>query len=319
MPALPRRLIPGLLSLIVLHPSSGAGQSTETSAPPPAWSAGVAYDAGRSRLVVFGGFFRGLVGATWEWDGREWRRGMTEGPSARNAPAMVYDAAHAQILLFGGDRGAAGALGDTWLYDSNGWREVAAAGPPARSIHAMVYDSRRGKVVLFGGVAGGETLGDTWEWDGASWTLVASAGPPPRALHGLAYDPVRGVTVLFGGQTRLAEDAPSLADTWEWDGSRWSNRAVAPAAPRDHIAMAFDPGSKAVMLYGVPAGAAGQGESWIYRGAAWIRLSESGPRRSGAKLVSEPGSETMLLYGGGDGAPTNELWRWKGGSWALVR
>ncbi|MEO8635614.1 MAG: kelch repeat-containing protein [Gemmatimonadales bacterium] len=301
--------------------SSALCQATD-SPPPPAWSTGVAYDLGRSRLVVFGGYFRGLIGGTWEWDGRGWMRTAVDGPSPRNAPGMVYDAARGQMLLFGGDRGQEGALGDTWVYDSSGWRRLAVAGPSARSIHAMVYDSRREKVVLFGGVADGKTLGDTWEWDGARWAQVADGGPPARALHGLAYDPLRGVTVLFGGQGILAPDEPSLGDTWEWDGSRWAERQAAPAGPRDHVAMAFNPKRQALMLFGVSAdGAAGAagGESWLYSGGAWSRLSSDGPRRGGAKLVLEPASGRMLLYGGGDGGPTNEIWAWEGDRWSLLR
>ncbi len=318
MPSPSGPLLMGLAGVLSLCPAAATGQTATSQAPPPAWSAGVACDPAQDRIVVFGGYFRGLVSGTWERDGRGWRRATGVEPSPRNAPAMVHDAARAQILLFGGDQGQAGALGDTWVYDSSGWRELAVSGPPARSIHRMVYDSRRDRVVLFGGIAGGETLGDTWEWDGSKWLPMAAVGPPPRALHGMAYDPVRGVTVVFGGQTRRAADAPSLADTWEWDGSQWVQRTVAPAGPRDHITMAFDPGGRAVMLFGVAPGDTGPGEAWVYQGGPWRPLSQTGPRRAGGSLCAAGTEGAMLLYGGGDGAPTNELWRWSAGRWTLT-
>jgi hypothetical protein len=230
----------------------------------------------------------------------------------------VYDEAHGQVLLFGGDRGQEGSLGDTWVYDGQQWREIAVTGPSPRSIHAMVYDSRRRKVVLFGGVAEGRTLGDTWEWDGKGWARVATSGPPARALHGLAYDAARGRTVLFGGQSVLAPDAPSLADTWEWDGVAWSHIEVSPPGPRDHIAMAFDAATGEVLLHGLKAGGEGPAETWAYDGKAWTLFTDAGPRRGGAKLVFDAGAGMMLLYGGGDGAPTNELWAFKGRVWEQV-
>ncbi len=297
---------------------SASTQALAQNTPPAAWSAAVTFDASRSRVVVFGGYMRGYVGGTWEWDGKAWTRPTEAGPSPRNAPAMAYDESRHQVILFGGDRGQEGALGDTWIYDGRQWREIAATGPSARSIHAMVYDSRRQRVVLFGGVADGRTLGDTWEWDGTRWTQAATSGPQPRALHGLAYDAARGRTVLFGGQGVLAPDQPSLDDTWEWDGVAWKKIEAAPPGPRDHVGMTFDAASGKVILQGMASGGEGPGETWAYDGKAWSRLSDAGPRRGGARLVFAAGTRQVLLYGGGDGAPTNELWMWTGSDWKLV-
>jgi Galactose oxidase, central domain len=306
--------VQGLWGLMLVSAVSASGQSV----PPAAWSPGATYDVARGRVVVFGGYVRGYVGGTWEWDGRAWSRPTETGPSARNAPALAYDEARHQVVLFGGDRGPEGALGDTWVYDGRQWREIATGGPSPRSIHAMVYDAQRRKVVLFGGVADGHTLRDTWEWDGEAWARMAISGPPPRALHGLAYDAVRARTVLFGGQGVLAPDQPSLADTWEWDGVAWEQIDVSPPGPRDHVGMAFDATTGKVLLHGVAAAGAGAGETWAYDGHGWTRLSDAGPRRGGAKLVFDAGTRRTLLYGGGDGTPTNELWAWSGTAWEPI-
>jgi hypothetical protein len=57
------------------HVAVGAG-----AAPPPRSLSGAAYDAGRKRVVLFGGFGVGHsgdyteeLGDTWEWDGQSWR------------------------------------------------------------------------------------------------------------------------------------------------------------------------------------------------------------------------------------------------------
>jgi hypothetical protein len=65
--------------------------------------AAMAYDAGRRRVVLFGGHTRNeagrvRLGDTWEWDGREWRLAGREGPSPRNGAALAYDARRPPLL-----------------------------------------------------------------------------------------------------------------------------------------------------------------------------------------------------------------------------
>ena len=179
----------------------------------------------------------------------------------------------------------------------------------------MVYDSRRARVVMFGGNDEGAMLGDTWEWDGQQWTRGALDGPAARTLFGLAYDSVRGRTVLFGGTSRLAPDAPSHGDTWEWDGARWQQSDVSGPSARDHIAMDYDPIHHVVVMHGGGTGPDAPGETWTFDGRAWKRASASGPRRRFARLAFDIKSKGMLLYGGFDMQPSNELWRFDGATW----
>src|ERR1035438_3090183 len=47
-------------------------------------------------------------------------------PSARAFPAIAYDAAHGQVVLFGGLASAAfngAALNDTWVWDGSRWTQ----------------------------------------------------------------------------------------------------------------------------------------------------------------------------------------------------
>jgi hypothetical protein len=179
----------------------------------------------------------------------------------------------------------------------------------------MAYDSRRGRIVLFGGAAGAVVLGDTWEWDGARWTRVASDGPPARALHGLAYDAARGRVVLFGGSSGLTPDSPMLADTWEWDGTRWTRMDISGPGPRDHVAMAYDVARGLTVLHGGGRSPAERRETWTYDGRAWVSAATDGPPRMWAKLVYDARARDMLLYGGFDREPSNEVWRFSGTGW----
>src|SRR5207244_114050 len=65
---------------------------------------------------------------TWAWDGTTWPEPRpAHTPSARQGAAMAYDAAHQQIVLFGGSNNASGGLGDTWTWDGSDWTEQSPA------------------------------------------------------------------------------------------------------------------------------------------------------------------------------------------------
>jgi hypothetical protein len=100
---------------------------------------------------------------------------------------MAYDIARKQVVLFGGEAGAAGRFRDTWTWDGDNWTQVSDIGPSARAGHAMAYDQQRARIVLFGGETRDGRAADTWEWDGADWTQIANGGPSGRTNHALAY------------------------------------------------------------------------------------------------------------------------------------
>jgi hypothetical protein len=90
----------------------------QTSAPSPRNGPALAYDPTLG-VVLFGG----AVGAccsdslndTWAWNGTNWTEIYpATAPSARNAPAMDYDALRKVILMFGGAT-AGPMLDDTWF------------------------------------------------------------------------------------------------------------------------------------------------------------------------------------------------------------
>jgi hypothetical protein len=189
-------------------------------------SAAGAYDTRRKRLVVFGGLVGGraydTTGETWEFDSQRWNRVAESGPPASLGGSMVYDSRRQVMVLFGGLDTTGRKLGDTWEWNAVRWTRVASNGPPARFGAGIAYDSRRGETILFGGVDSANTkLNDTWRWDGQNWSRAESAlVPPPRSEGYLAYDEARSVVVMFGGEGVAV--VPTLGDTWEWNGMRWT-------------------------------------------------------------------------------------------------
>src|SRR5688500_16231631 len=99
-------------------------------------------------------------------------------PAARSLHGMIYDAARARVLLFGG-RGAGGPLNDTWTWDGTRWTRVATTGPSARLEPLLTYDSNRQRVVLVGGIdAAFNRIRDMREWDGTTWTQLTAPSLP---------------------------------------------------------------------------------------------------------------------------------------------
>lgn len=271
----------------------------------------MAFDSARGVTVMFGGY--GRLGDTWEWDGEEWRLPNVIGPGPRTRHAMAYDSARGAVVLFGGLDG--GARGDTWEWDGVEWRQVATSGPPPRSDHAMAYDSTRGVVVLFGGTdaSGVRYLNDTWEWDGALWRNITNAGPVTRGFHALAYDSAREVTVLFGGHGPTRFDS-SLADTWEWDGSEWTQRDVEGPTRRRQHTLIYDSARMETILFG----GTGQGEeTWAWDGVAWRQHLVSGPTaRTFHAMAFDDRRQVGVLFGGFPSGPdSRELWEWNGSEW----
>ena len=145
----------GLAFPVLLDPSFEVTLWEQISTPPTRELHGMAYDAGRGRVVVFGGYAGGALNDTWTWDGTTWTQAPSNAPPARSEHALAYDPVHDRVVLFGGN-GQAGPLGDTWTWDGTTWTPLSpAASPPARRNHAMTYDAAIGRIVLFGGLRSG--------------------------------------------------------------------------------------------------------------------------------------------------------------------
>jgi hypothetical protein len=157
-------------------------EQTSTDGPSPRNGAAMAYDAGRGRVVLFGGS-GGPSADTWEWDGRTWTRNDSAQTAGRFNSAMAYDPNRRAMIRFGGWDGA-GRAGGTWRYDAAGWTRLDATGPSPRNHTGMVYDPLRETIVLFGGHDGPRVLGETWEWDGGAWAQRGDQTPRLRIDNG---------------------------------------------------------------------------------------------------------------------------------------
>ena len=267
----------------------------------------MAYDAGRRRVVLFGGLMGSQVfNDTWEWDGTTWvQRLPTVSPPSRSYHVMAYDASRNRVVLFGGLNSSV-AYNDTWEWDGMTWtRRTSTVMPPSGSGHAMAYDAFRKRTVLFGG-----GFNDTWEWDGTTWMKRApTARPPARYGNAMAYDAARKRVFIFGGalggpiQTRYN-------DTWEWDGTTWTQRTPAERPPNlsAYYVMAYDTARRRGVLF--PAGALNT--TWEWDGTTWTeRVPPTMPLpRNGHAMAHDASRLATVIFGGmvsGTGY-VNETW-----------
>jgi hypothetical protein len=114
---------------------------------------------------------------------------------------MAYDAAHGQVVLFGGTD-STGYRNDTWVWNGMTWtQKTPANSPPLRSCQAMAYDAARREVVLFGGYDSDDATrdrNDTWVWDGTNWTQKTPVNRPPGyQCPVMVYDAAREQVVLL--------------------------------------------------------------------------------------------------------------------------
>ena len=189
------------------------------------------------------------------------------------------------------------------------------ASPSGRIEPAMAFDAGSANTVLFGGAdVGGfppTNFSDTWTWDGSDWSQKSPASMPGgRYFAGMAHDLVRARTVLYGGLTATFFGGNYNDDTWEWDGSSWSQVTTANtpgslignAGVAEH-SMAYDAIGQRIVMFGgelfqgiVPA----PNVTLLYDGTDWTQASPATapPRRSQAAMCGAPTLGGVLLFGG---------------------
>ena len=207
------------------------------------------------------------MGDTWAYDGYNWILKSTSGPHVRANHAIAYDKARQKVVIFGGSYYQT-IYSDTWEWNGTNWNQVSTTGPSSRLFLTMAYDEARQKIVLFGGQThySGTLLNDTWEWDGVSWEQVATTGPEPRSCDMMTYDPTRQRVILFGGG-KWGSSEPLFDDTWEWDGSEWTEIDVSGPSAREAGAMFYDEAMGCIILLGGNTIGGIKGDTWAYTAA----------------------------------------------------
>lgn len=209
-------------------PRSGWRKVATTGPSARAIHAG-AFDARRSRAVIFGGAAGDWRNDVWAFSlaDERWRPVVTsgEGPSPRFAPAVVADPARDRVVVFFGFDGTSSS--EVWALDfeTRMWSRLPS-GPSPRFDASAARDGDR--VWILGGFADFSTsLSDLWEFDLATsqWRELPARGvvPPPRTNHALGYH--AGALYTVGGH----DEDSLLRDTWRYDLAAGTWKELAPA------------------------------------------------------------------------------------------
>lgn len=145
------------------------------------------------------------------------------------------------------------------------------------------------------------------------------AGFTPRWDFAYAEFPPTGRIVLFGGApAQLGQ--PWYNDTWIYDdaSNAWSQGPTAPPGlvPRGGAAMAYDPVSHRIVLFG----GAGPGwpplrDTWLFDGNQWTPgppTPSTMAARTGAQMVFDPDIGKVVLFGGSGAKAYGETWAYDG-------
>jgi hypothetical protein len=193
---------------------------------------------------------------------------------------------------------------ERWL-----WTQKQDIGPSPRFAHAMAYDAARKQVVLFGdGTDFAGARADTWGWDGAAWTQLADMGPFGRMYCSMAYDDSRQRLVLFGGGVVIDWSLKAQGDTWEWNGTEWTQVADIGPSPRAGHAMTYDTVCQRVVLFGGShtTGAARPLDTWEWNGTEWMQIADTGPPGTESlAMVFDSSRECLVLFNG-----FGDTWEW---------
>jgi hypothetical protein len=299
--------------------------------PPPGETTSCGWDPTRGRMVVFGGRIDPATSRTgfWEWNGQSWSKvSFGGGPSWRFRHAMAYDTVHSELVMFGGVDFSSFFFPDTYAWDGAAWTLRSQSGPAGRQLAGMVSAFSPRRQVMFGGgsTLTGAYLNDTWEWNGTQWTAGASsAAVPQREGPAMAFDPVRNVVVMYGGLGGVPGNSPKIGDTWEYDGTQWTQRlpdgAPGSPGPRFGAAMAWDPATAQVLLFGGFDNAGVRSDTWTWNGTAWTQrfAARSPAPRADSGIVND--GIRLLLFSGwdtGSGANFNDIWSWNGTNWQQI-
>lgn len=192
--------------------------------------------------------------------------------------------------------------GKTWAFDpaTGAWEEKSEDGPTPWG-SAMSYDAQSDRMILVG-------EDQTWAYDLDSdmWEeMQPNRIPPHREFAKLAYDAQSDRVIVFGGGSRIVGEP--LGDTWayDYDKDTWTKMtpAVSPP-PRTYSAMAYDPATDRVILFGGSEGeeTAQFDDTWAYDydNDTWEQIGSKGPSaRAWHVMALDAETGQIVLFGGG--------------------
>ena len=281
--------------------------------PPALTNAVMVFDKAHSLSIMFGGMSPAagernevwtLNGATWRWNNN------TVAPLGGEGGMVAYRSAADSLISF--------SNGMTYSLDlkSSIWSAVSSGAPITDG--AMVYYPLLDRLIMFGGFDGALDGNDTKRLDFASgnWeNLGLARAPERRSGHAMVYVESQNRIMLYGGYSGIQK----FTNVWMYDpaGSVWNTlTSISSPGGRKQHAMAYDPPSGKVVLFGGRGDSGVQGDTWIYDPSTsqWTNpaASPSPSPREGSSMVYDAKGGKLLMFGGKDagGNYLGDLWEY---------
>lgn len=341
-----------------------------TSLPVTLTGFSMTYDAADHYVLLFGGLGSGgyPTNSTWTYANGSWTNITAleaTSPSPRYGMELAYDSGDGYVLGYGGitttSCGSDIYCNDTWEFVHGQWTEIhpqcdfpglgirscttypglpVSAGSPE-----TLVDVPNQNYVLFYtcGACITPDGGSDWTYHNGIWTDFVYNYSTNQTYYAptmaaLAYDSADGYVLGFGGGggQPLYDFGGWGNVTYRWSNETWTNESrnlsVSPA-PRFAEALASDPSSGGILLYGgwdfvcqqFAGSSCSQGDSyylndtWEYLNGSWSQwTTQALPGHLISDAVGDSSDGGVLLVGGttctanctGQPSTTNETWLW---------
>ncbi|HEY5200305.1 MAG TPA: cell wall-binding repeat-containing protein [Acidothermaceae bacterium] len=232
------------------------------------------------------------------------------------------------LILINGLSGGTAARAST---NPPAWQHaMPAADPPSLEPYtaaSAVDDPAVGQLVLYDPIVFTNCSGANplWVWDGETWSNPpGGADAPVRESPTIVYDGATRRVLMFGGDRPSCGGQPrtALADTWEWNGSRWVQQHPATSpAPGAGACAAYDLDTKQVVMFG-GSGISGVSDpnTWTWNGTNWTahQPAPSPPTAGSCGMAYDSVRHQLLLTTEDSASSTVETWAWDGAAWSQL-
>jgi hypothetical protein len=138
----------------------------------------------------------------------------------------------------------------------------------------------------------------------------------------MAFDAARGTVLMFGGASATGD----VADTWEWDGTSWTQLFPVTSPPARRFGrMFYDEARGRILLFGGCCSPL-LNDTWEWDGGqanpTWTELhpATSPPWRPTTAMTYDSARGRVVLFGGGanETGYLNDTWEWNGTVWTEI-
>ncbi|MCD4655402.1 hypothetical protein K8T06_15885, partial [bacterium] len=234
---------------------------------------------------------------------------------------MFYDPNQQKIILFGGIKDYEINYDDTWSWDGTTLTELAPAHSPQAGEYIGVLNEYTGNGIVMQGCSqindssDYNFISETWEWTGTDWNpLTTTVHPQQRQNPAMMWDVDREVLVLFGGYTSSGYPSIEFEDTWEFDGTAWTEMTPVihpPDSDKKEADMVYDRQNHLSLL----VTSTDPVETWSWDGTNWTQLNVSTITcgfYQNPKLAYDTSLNIVYMVAG------DETYTWDGSNWQII-